>query len=238
MKNVQQSSDLLGAINSELAARSLKPIAKLGKSSKGEIEILRILEIYEHSARFFTDVKFEVMFPGGALGQFTVRFNANGASSDGAVIVSVVNDRIAIVKQWRLPLSKWTYELPRGFAGDKLEQASRNQQFAALSFADLPLATLVRELGPELMKDASIKALSQLGCIAENSGTSNVSPNYFLVQIEVEQTLFSQKVNGSDDQLKVYFWSWEQVQAELGKRICDNHSIVGLSLAMPSLVGL
>ncbi len=238
MKNVQQSSDLLATINSELASRSLKPIAKLGKSSEGEIEILSILQIYDHSARFFTDVKFEVMFPGGALGQFTVRFNANGASSDGAVIVPVVNGCIAIVKQWRLPLSKWTYELPRGFAGDKLEQASRNQQFAALSFADLPLATLVRELGPELMKGAEIKAVTNLGCIAENSGTSNISPNYFLVQIEVDKTLFGRKVNGSDDLLKVYFWDCEQVQAQLGKRICDSHSIIGLSLAMPSLVGL
>lgn len=238
MNDSQERLSLLDAINSQLASRGLKPISKLGNCSKGEIEIVAILEIYDHSARFFTDVKFEVRFPGGATGQFTVRFNANGASSDGSVIVPVVNGCIAIVKQWRLPLSKWTYELPRGFAGEKLEQASSKQQFAALSFADLPLATLARELGPEVMEGAEIKAINKLGCIAENSGTSNISPNYFLVQVQVDQTLFSQRVNGSADELKVYFWDCEQVQAELGKRISDSHSIVGLSLAMPFLADL
>ena len=230
MNAVTQRSNTLKSINLELAGRGLRPIRKLGDISEGEIEITAIKEIYEHSARFFTDVKFAVLFPGGKEGEFTVRFNANGSISDGAVIVALVNGRVAIVKQWRLPLSQWTYEVPRGF-GDKLDKAIAADRLDSLSVADLPLGTLARELGDEIMKNAVVKPVAYLGNIAENSGTSNITPTYFLVEIEVNEEKLTAKTHGTEETMKVYFWDFERVQAELGLQIMDNHSIVALALA-------
>jgi hypothetical protein len=230
MTQVAQRQATLAAINTELSSRNLKTLRKLGDSSRGEIEVVGLKAFYEHSARFFTDVKFDVLFPGGKSGEFTVRFNANGSVSDGAVIVSVVNGRFAIVKQWRLPLSQWTYEVPRGF-GEQVDKAQINGVLGTISIADLPLGTVTRELGEEVMKDATIQSITHLGNIAENSGTSNIAPSYFLVQITVDEKLLEGKISGSEDSMKVYFWDAATVQTELGQKIVDNHSITGLALA-------
>jgi hypothetical protein len=220
----------LQLINQELSRRKLKGLNKLGDHSKGEIEILAIKAIYDHSERFFTDVKFDVIFPGGKEGEFTVRFNANGSISDGAVIVALVNGKFAIVKQWRVPLQRWTYEVPRGF-GDKADQAQVQGQLGTLKIADLPLGTLVRELGEEVMRDAAISSVTHLGNVGENSGTHAVAPSHFLVQIQVPESALNTKLQGSE-LLKVELWDAQKVKAELGIKLCDNHTIVALTLAM------
>lgn len=220
----------LEAINAELKKRGLKQVRKLGDQTEGEIETVRIVEIYEHSKRFFTDVKFAVIFPGGKEGEFTVRFNANGEVSDGAVIVVLINGLFAIIKQWRVPLGVWTYEVCRGF-GEKLDNAQVNGQLGTLKIGDLPIGTLTRELGEEVMATAEISSVTHLGNIAENSGTNAVSPAHFLVQIQVDEARLSAKLKGSEG-LKVYLWSADEVDRQFGKRIADNHSITALSLAL------
>lgn len=219
----------LEAINTQLKARGLKQLKKLGDHTEGEIETTRIIEIYDHSKRFFTDVKFCSIFPGGKEGEFTVRFNANGEVSDGAVIVVLVNGLYAIVKQWRVPLGVWTYEVCRGF-GEKLDSAQINGQLGTLKIGDLPLGTLTRELGEEVMASAEVNSITHLGNVAENSGTNAVSPAHFLVQIQVDETNLAAKLKGSDN-LKVYLWTAEEVDRQIGKRIADNHSITALCLA-------
>ncbi|MDZ4837372.1 MAG: hypothetical protein SGJ27_26600 [Candidatus Melainabacteria bacterium] len=219
----------LAAINLELQTRGLKQIRKLGDHTEGEIETTRIVEIFEHSKRFFTDVKFAVTFPGGKEGEFTVRFNANGEVSDGAVIVVLINGRFAIIKQWRVPLGVWTYEVCRGF-GEKLDQAQIQGVLGTLKIGDLPLGTVARELGEEVMATAEISSVTHLGNIAENSGTNAVSPAHFLVEIQVDETRLTDKIKGSEE-LKVYLWTADEVDHQIGKRIADNHSITALSLA-------
>jgi len=214
----------LADINAELLKRNLKPLRRLGDAKKGEFEILRIGAIYDHSSRFFTDVKFEVLLPAGGVGEFTIRFNANGLTSDGAVIVPIVNGRFAIVKQWRLPLGQWTYEVPRGF-GEKLDQAMIHGNLGTLKIGDLPLGTLARELGEEVMAAAEVTAVTHLGNAAENSGTENVTPSYFLAQIAVPEELLGKKFGGSEVETKVAFWKAERVQDEIGRKLCDSHTI-------------
>lgn len=230
-QKIEERTVRLQTINSELESRGLKPLRKLGLSTEGEIEIVRIVEIYEHSRRFFTDVKFAVVFPGGAAGEFTVRFNANGGVSDGAVIVVLVNGKFALVKQWRLPLCHWTYEVPRGF-GEKLDQAQIQGQLGTLKIGDLPLGTVARELGEEVFAGAVVASVTHLGNVAENSGTSAVVPGYFLVQLQVDQARLTARLRGSEDNLKVCLWSREEAMAQIGSKIADNHSIVALSLAL------
>jgi hypothetical protein len=227
----------LKTINAALAERNLKPIPRLGDITKGETDIFSIVEIYDHSARFFTDVKFAVKFPNGADGAFTVRFNANGAVSDGAVMVVVVNGMFAIVKQWRLPLGQFTYELARGF-GENLDKAHINGVLGTLKIGDLPLGTLARELSEEVMASAVITSVTHLGNIAENSGTNAVTPSYFLVQMTVDQDKLSARLKGSEEGMAIRLWDAKTTRSELGRKLCDNHSIAGVALAFAYIESL
>jgi hypothetical protein len=224
--------ELLDQINEELAKRALKPLPKLGDATKGEIELTGIKEIYDHSKRFFTDIKFGCVFPNGARGEFTIRFNANGAVSDGAVIIALVNGRFAVVKQWRPVLGRWTYEISRGF-GEKMDRAKVAGALGTLKIGDLPLGTLVRELGEEVMASAEVTSVTHLGNIAQNSGTDAVAPSYFLVSIKADEAKLNEKLKGSDDEIsKVLLWDADKVRAELGSKLCDNHTVTAVSLAM------
>ena len=220
----------LSSINANLEARNLKPLRKLGDFTRGEIELLSIVEIYDHSQRFFTDVKFAVRFPNGSDGAFTVRFNANGKVSDGAVMVVLINGKFAIVKQWRVPLGQWTYEMARGF-GDKLDQANIAGALGTIKIADLPLGTLARELGEDVMAEAEITSVTHLGNIAENSGTSAIAPSYFLVQLHVDEARLA-RVKGSEEGLSIKLWEPQELRNQLGRKLCDNHSITAAALAL------
>jgi hypothetical protein len=235
--------ELLTSINAQLASRGLKRVRKLGDIREGEIEIVGLAEIdgqpaiYEHSKRFFTDVKFAVKFPNGTPGEFTVRYNAKGEISDGAVFVVVINGRIAIVKQWRLPLGIWTYEVPRGF-GEMVDAALVNGTLGTLKIGDLPLGTLTRELGEEVMKDAEVSSITHLGNIAENSGTHSVTPAFYLVQLRVDEQRLADKLKGSDELTTVKLWDSKTVDQQVGHKICDCHSITALYLAEKHKNGL
>ncbi|MDR3614747.1 MAG: hypothetical protein P4L53_14405 [Candidatus Obscuribacterales bacterium] len=221
----------LATINATLTERNLKPLAKLGDSSKGEIEVLSLAEIYDHSVRFFTDVKFAVRFPNGNEGAFTVRFNANGLVSDGAVMVVLINNLFAVVRQWRLPVARWTYEFPRGF-GEKMDNASINGALGTLKIGDLPLGTLTRELSEEVMADAVVNSVTHLGNVAENSGTHAVTPSFYLVQLTVNPDKLSAKLKGSESNMAVKLWEPATLRDELGGKMCDCHSITAAALAM------
>jgi len=221
-------------INDQLHNRRLKTLRKLGDHHKGEFEILDIIKFYDESARFFTDVKFGVLMPGGNQGQFTVRFNANGLVSDGGVFVVLINGKFALVKQWRLPLQQWTYEVPRGF-GDKADKAHVGGLLGSLQIADLPLASLSRELGQEIMEKAAVTSVTHLGNIAENSGTHAVIPSYFLVKMEVPVQLLDMRLQDFDLQIKVKFWDGARVRREFGRKINDSHTITALALALSAM---
>lgn len=219
----------LAAINAQLQTRNLRPLEKLGNAQRGEIEILEITEIFDHSARFFTDVKFRVKFPNTTEGAFTLRFNANGIVSDGAAFVVIVNGKFAIVKQWRPALCRWTYEVPRGF-GEKVDQARVKGALGTVGIGDLPLGTITRELGEEVMREATVTSITHLGNTAENSGTNRVTPGNYLVILSVPPDVLEGRLSGSEE-LKVALWDTERVRAEIGQRLNDNHTLAALFLA-------
>lgn len=233
---IEDRGQRLAAINAELDRHGLRSLNKLGDASKGEIEILGIRQVFDDNARFFTDVSFDVRFPNGTDGVFKVRWNANSKVSDGAVFVVIVNGKIAIVKQWRLTLSRWTYEVPRGF-GDKLDQAYVAGQLGTLKIADLPLGTLMRELGEEVMDEAEVFSITHLGNAAENTGTSTVTPSFFLVQLRVDEGKLARKLGGSEE-LKVELWTLDEVRQEVGRRLLDLHSIGAIHLALQHIESL
>ena len=222
----------LEMINLDLADRDLRPLHKLGDHTQGEIELVEILEFHEQAARFFTDVRFRCLFPDGQEGEYTIRFNANSRVSDGAIMVVLVNGRFAIAKQWRPPLGRWTYELPRGF-GEKLDQAQLHGRLGTVRIGDLPLGTLVREFGEEVMADAQVTSVTHLGNIAENSSTHSATPACYLISIQVDEHLVNGKLRGSDGEVaEVRLWDAAKIRQELGRKLCDAHTLGVLCLAL------
>lgn len=227
---------LLSDINAILAERKLRPLPKLGLASEGEIEITGINEIFDHSARFFTDVKFDVIFPNGTPGAFTIRFNANGAVSDGSVIALMLNGKFAIVKQWRPALGRWTYELPRGFT-PQFHAARTSGDLETLDPKDLPTGIVTRELGADLMSTAKIYKWDSLGNIAENSGTHAVAPSYDLVQLSVDPSTLAARMKSREDGglVALQLWSPKTLRAQIGRQLADSHSITAAALALAEL---
>lgn len=231
--SIQETNErvaLLLSINARLQERHLKPLPKLGDASKGEIEVVALKKFVDHAARFFTDGIFDVRFPNGAVGEYTVRFNANSAMSDGAVFAVLVNGKFAIVKQWRVPLGRWTYEIPRGFS-EKLDKARITGKLGTVSIGDLPLGSVTRELGEEVMASATVMSMTHLGNVAQDTSFHSAAPAYFLVQIVVPPGILETKLRGSDDEIsRVLLWDAATIRTELGQKLCDSHTITSLSL--------
>jgi hypothetical protein len=227
---------LLESINQQLAERGLRRFSAIGNQTKGEYEITGIAEINDSNKRFLTDILFDVLTPKGQKGQFSVRFSANGEVNDGAVFVTVVNGKFAIMYQWRLPLARYTWEVPRGFS-DKLDQAHVQGSLGTLKIADLPLGTLIRELGEEIVSGGQVTSITHLGNVAENTGTHNVIPSYFLVMLCVDEVKLNDKLR--DPEIKgVELWDVAAVNQEIGGKLCDNHTLTALFLAAKHIQGL
>lgn len=229
--STSERDSLLVSINEGLARRNLRPLHKLGDVTKGEIELGTIIEIYDHSVRFFTDIKFEAKIPtpkGVMNGAFTLRFNANGAVSDGAVIVPVINNRFAIVKQWRPALGRYTYEFPCGF-GEALDKATVAGALGQIKIGELPLGTLWRELGEEVQQAAEVVSVTHLGNIAQNTGTDCVIPAHYLVLLRAPEEMLTGHLTGEEN-LMVQLWDKARVQEEIGRRLADNHTLAALTL--------
>lgn len=230
MHSEKERNALLERINAELKKRGLKTIPKLGDASKGEREIVGLEEIREQADRYFVDVRFRTRVEDGTTESYLVRFNVNGAVSDGAVFVPVINGKFAIVKQWRLPLGRWTYELPRGFceSNDLFRVLSAE---GAVRLSDLPLGVLERELGKALVEGAELTSVTHLGTIAQNTSTDSASPSYFLVQVEAPEAVLPQRLKDADGVGQVKLWEAATVRTEMGRKLCDSHTITALALA-------
>lgn len=239
----EERATLLRRINDMLAARGFKPFKRLGDAGKGEIEITSVRELVANaspdgSTVFWGYLALDVVFPGGKAGRFFPKFNGNGAVSDGAVMAVLINGKFAMVKQYRLTVQEQMIELPRGF-GEKMDKAQIAGSLGTLKIGDLPLGTLTRELGEEVMSSAVVTSVTHLGNIAQDSGVDTATPAYYLVQLTVDEKVLAGKLQGTGDEVsKVLLWEPSKVKAELGRRIRDNHSITGLALAFNHIESL
>jgi hypothetical protein len=224
----------LAAINRLLAEKKLRPLTSLGSNDKGQPEIIDIDSWSAVNSRFFEDVFFVVRGPSngqnnGPEYKHMVRFNANGAVSDGAIFIPVINGRVAVVQQFRPSLGVETWELPRGFS-DKVDLiAKQSGDPRSLGIKDLP-KVLARELGEEVVNGARVTALTAYGQIAENSGTHNVAPDAYLVDIEVDAGTLESRLGGSEN-LAIRLLTWGEIEKGEGVDINDLHSLAILALA-------
>ncbi|HEX3081865.1 MAG TPA: hypothetical protein VHQ86_01285 [Candidatus Saccharimonadia bacterium] len=225
-----ERAERLARVNAVLREHNLKELRSLGDHTNGQIELVEIVDVFDHSARFFTDVQFSCLFPNGNEGRFTIRWNANSAVSDGAVMVVTINGNIAVVRQYRPALGTWMTELPRGF-GESLDNAQVNGQLGTLQIADLPIATALRELGEEVVASARVVSVTHLGNIAENSGTHANTPAYWAIEIEVDpETLRRRRAEVSEEGLALQTWTYDRAMNAIGGALADSHTITGLAL--------
>lgn len=228
----------LTAINERLTAAGIKPLVKLGDAQKGEIEITALRDIHEYRSpdearRFYAVATFETVSPSGEVGLFHPRSEGIGPGCGGIVAVTTVNGKFAMVKQRRSQLGGYTFEVPRGFIdldepSGRLPDAPKQEIFLNRLAANL----LRRELGADFFNASTVRAVIDLGRVAENSGVSFDEPAYYLVLLSADPKWLERPQYGqTDETLRVHFWDEEQVDAEVTRKIRDAHSIVGLHLA-------
>lgn len=232
---IEDRKKRLEAINKVLKERKLKPLSKLGDSKqKGEVEILRILKIHDHAKKFWTEVEFEVKDKAGNIGNWTMRWNANSLESDGNVYVILVNDHYLFTKQHRPALGKWKKDLLRGYHWPLPKRSSKKGLFQELQISDVPMETLLRELGEDVTRNANVSEVAFLGHIAQNDGTDTATPGFWLINIEVDNNILEERLKTiSDEGVKIVLMTKDEVEADIGKPdgISDALSIVGIHLA-------
>jgi hypothetical protein len=198
----------------------LTPPANLGNIEEGTPEIVSLTDVYSNG-KFFADFEVGVRWKAGANpAPFVMRSNYGGA---GAVFVPIIDGKIALVRQWRPCLGRFTWEIPRGFSetwetGKKLGAASIPKGFA----------TVLGELSEEVGKATDVVP-TFLGEIAENSGSTTTSPSYWILKIG-KMTL-----GGSEEGINVKLVPLDEIPELVGKDVVDSHSITALYLAQKHL---
>jgi hypothetical protein len=230
---IEGKQERLEQINAALAERNLKLFEnteQLGNADAGTFEIVGIADFLDHNENFYTDVAFLMRTPSGAEFPYPLRINADSVDGvDGAVFIPVINDRVAIVKQWRPGVGTVTHEFPRGFVENNDDEINVGNALDKISIGDLNLGVLQRELGEEVLESARITQVSYLGSANENSSSHRVAPDFYLVNINIDREQLNAKLGGAEE-LDVELWTWEQVDDERGRKLADMHSLTALAL--------
>ncbi|MCI0486063.1 MAG: NUDIX hydrolase [Blastocatellia bacterium] len=109
----------------------------LGDASKGELQIIREVPVYENQYGALYDD--EVLFPSGASGRY-IRYEWAAPYSIG--ILPVMKDgRLVLIRSFRHALRNWFIEIPKGFGSSEAtpEDSAREEliQETGLSCANL-----------------------------------------------------------------------------------------------------
>lgn len=233
-RDISMKRDDLGMIDFSKLSRSVResmikgflkevgltPPETIGNIDDGIPEVVGLTDVY-WNGNFFADIEFQVQWKAGAApAPFVMRSNKGGA---GSVFIPLIDEKVALVKQWRPCLGKHTWEIPRGFA-QEWESGPKKLGASAIPKG---FATVLAELSEEVGNASDISA-HKLGEIAENSGSTTTSPGYWLL------TIGQLKLGGSEG-FGVKLVNIEDAWMSIGDEILDNHSVVGLTLAMRHL---
>lgn len=232
---IEDRKKRLESFNKILKERRLKPLNKLGDCKiKGESELLKIIAIHDHSKKYWTEIEFEVKDWTKKISIVTLRWNINSLESDGNVYVVLINEHYLLSKQHRLSMGKWKKHLPRGYHWPLPKRSSKKQLFNEIQISDVPMETLMRELGEEVVRSSEVSEVTFLGNIAQNDGQDTATPGFWFLKIDVPQDILDKRLKEiSDEGVKVVLMTREEVEADIGKSdgISDALSITGIHLA-------
>lgn len=229
----------LNEFNRILKERKLKPLRKLGDSRvKGEIELMRILAIHDHNKKYDTAIEFEARDWTKRVLHWTLYWSVNSLESDGNVYVLIVNDQYLLTKQHRPALGKWKKGLPRGWHWPLPKRSTKKKLFEEIQISDLPIETLYRKLGEELVRSMDVSEVVSLGQLASNDGRDTATPDFWLVRAQIDQKVLDKRMKEiTDEGVKIVLMTKEEVEADIGKSdgISDSLSIAGIHLAQKYL---
>lgn len=165
-------------LNEQCSARKLKAPSAI-KPEDRDYPVVVSVEFAEarENKPFFADIKAGVVWgPNQEPKPFVMRSNYNG---DGAIALCVVDGDIVMVRQWRVPLGRYTWEVPRGFSETWDSGKETTKETLPKS-----LQTALREAGEEIGASSASITAHYLGQVAENSGTHLGSPAYWLLDLK------------------------------------------------------
>ena len=204
------------ALKKFFVERDVTPPGAIGDLSKGIPEITEVKNCYTNG-KFFADVEVMVQWAANAEPlPFVMRSNVGGA---GAVFIPVVGDKVALVRQWRPCLGKTTWEIPRGFSESWETGGNVGPNGIPKGFRTA-LGELAEEVG-----DATNVVPTFLGKIAENTGSTTTSPDFWLLSIE------RLEIGPKEEGVKVKLVSWERLDELIGSEVADCHSLTAILLA-------
>lgn len=246
---LQRGADALSRLNDAwFAPRGLACPQSLGVREDG----WKILDIVEaHDVQRFSYLALEVQNPKGEKETRRMRFMANTAKGGrGCVLVVMVNDHIATVRQFRLPVmiasglaEGFTTELPRQFASAevmttildlKLRQATAHR----MQISDPALRAEIRTLlGNELGKLMSqpgieVEQIVSLGSVSEWEESFNLV-EVVLVRLTHPNLLALKQLDLGPAHLRIRLYPFDQLLVHERRRavnFCDQMSLAGLAL--------
>lgn len=193
-----------------------KSLKRIGKHREGEFEITSVINVWDDVQQYFVIIQFSIIRPDGTKGVYAVRFQR-----PAAIVVLIVNKKVVLVKQHRLPVGGWTLEHARGWLPVEPDWESDN----SFDPADLIIR---RELGDEFIDTLQITHYHRFTPVHEDTGTRASSVGIHLVIGESNISLPS-KV----DYLKFtaqwtwdeFLQNWDESQSNPRRHICrDLHS--------------
>jgi hypothetical protein len=138
------------------------------------------------------------------------------------LFIPEINGLVALTRQFRIAIGLETWELARGFS----EKSDVTEVHSSLSVP----ASLARELGEEVIREAHITSVLPLGVVAENTGTHNSWIDTYLVRVTADSLTLS-KVLGGTQRLGVKFVTWAELYSPEELQIRDVHSLAVIALA-------
>jgi hypothetical protein len=205
-----------------LEIRGLAPLRAIGDNTSGWSEIIGIHGWIEHPSHLWHDITFTVRRACGKVYPHTVRFYSNSRNARGVILIPVIDERVAIIKQFRVAVGTETWELARGFA----EYSDGDIEN---SVGSLP-AALVRELDEEVAQNVTISSVVPIGVIFENTGTHHSALDVSIVLLATPPGIPPDTMRGSQG-LPIRLVSWSDLDYPSTLGICDAHSLAAIALA-------
>ncbi len=179
----------LADINARLSGLGLGNIPKLYDWTVGGEELVEIIDVDEHSKRWFYTITFRTILPGGIEGTRRQFF----PSRKGVVVALFLNGtRVGMVRQTRATHGEFFTEAPRGFGGPAAPEIEA--LLDGYSPEAIPAMRIVlRELPTAARTAIEDYQVWHLGDLAEDTGFKAGYTEYYLVNLKLDIKLIGQR---------------------------------------------
>ncbi len=201
--------DVLREVNAVLEKEGLPlwtSLSRIGKHRSREHEITGVSHVIVDLKAYYVIIVFDVIRPDGSVGKYGVR----STTRIPTCVVTLINDKVLLVKQHRLTTGTWTLEMPRGWI--EPERARNTPGGAGRVLLD-------REIGSELTARLDIPSPILLGSVWEDTGSRLDQVQIYLSQFRSDEDLPRRA-----EHIKHALYTWNQVDELLDKEILNDQT--------------